>query len=468
LSRGADAWALVAVPLAIAISVLADDASSDWLFVTVPSHDAVARPAAPPVLSVSGDGRYIAFVSSARLASADTNDHNDLYVLDRSDGTVYLEVPGIQTRAGIAEAETPRLSATGRFLVFEARGDWGPGTNGMVVLHDRLTGATVTAQRPGEPPDGSSRSPSVSADGRYVAFTSSATNLTEGPDANGHVEDVYLLDVASMSFRRVNVDQSGRQPSVGASFGPAISEDGRYVAFTSAAPLDGSAQASGGRPMSNVYVHDTRLGVTERVSVASDGAPNGSSYGVTISGDGRDIAFVSAATNLLRTHDRNNARDVFVRDTVTKVTSMVSRTRRGGAANGSSDAPAISSDGRIVVFQSEASDLTCASPCSSGDRDINLVADIFVHDRVSGTTRRVSKGRTPWMEPSIGPAVDGTGAVIAFSSRHPLDRSDDRHDYDLFVGARPGATEVRQSATARGTPAGRDTASRTSTTTVRR
>lgn len=451
------------------MSGLPDEASRDWVFVTVPSHDGVARPAAPPVLSVSGDGRYIAFVSSARLASADTNDHGDVYVLDRSDGTVYLEIPGIQPRAGSAGAETPQLSATGRFLVFEAMGDWGPNTNGIVMLRDRLTGTTQVAQRPAEAPDGSSRSPSVSADGRYVAFTSSAANLIETPDANGHAEDVYLMDVASMSFRRLSLDQSGRQPSAGASFGPAISEDGRYVAFTSSAPLDGSAQPAGRRPISNVYVHDTRLGVTERVSVAADGAaPNGSSYGVTINGDGRYIAFVSAATNLVRTRDRNNARDVYVRDTVTKVTTLVSRTRKGVAANGSSDAPAISSDGRIVVFQSEASDLTCAGSCSSGDRDINLVADIFVHDRVSGTTRRVSQGRTPWMEPSIGPAVDGTGSVIAFSSRHPLDRSDDRHDYDLFVGARPGAAEVMRSATARGTPAARDTASRTWTTTVPR
>jgi hypothetical protein len=207
----------------------------------------------------------------------------------------------------------------------------------------------------------------------------------------------------------------------------------------------------------------------DAVAVAADGgAPSGSSYGAAIDAAGRYVAFVSTATNLLRSRDRNNARDVYVRDTVTKTTALVSRNLKGDAANGSSDAPAISSDGRVVVFQSEASDLTCAGRCSPDDRDINLVADIFMHDRVSGTTRRVSQGRTPWMEPSIGPAVDGTGAVIAFSSRHPLDRADDRHDYDLFVWARAGVADVMRSATARGRRGEPDTALRTWTASGRR
>jgi Tol biopolymer transport system component len=127
----------------------------------------------------------------------------------------------------------------------------------------------------------------------------------------------------------------------------------------------------------------------------------------------------------------------------------VSRNAKGVAANGPSDHPAMSSDGSVIVFQSDASDLTCGDRCSLADRDINLVADVFRYDSVSGTTRRVSQGRAPWMESSIGPSVDGSGTVIAFSSRHPLDRADDRHDYDLFVWARPpaaGAHAARDSA----------------------
>ena len=93
----------------------------------------------------------------------------------------------------------------------------------------------------------------------------------------------------------------------------------------------------------------------------------------------------------------------------------------------------ISADGRVVTFQSDASDLACGRPCATAGRDINLVADVFTLDRASGVIRRVSVGRRSWMEPSIGPAVDGTGTVTAFSSRHPLDARDDRDDYDLFV-----------------------------------
>jgi hypothetical protein len=114
---------------------------------------------------------------------------------------------------------------------------------------------------------------------------------------------------------------------------------------------------------------------------------------------------------------------------------LISRTPSGQAGNGVSRHPALSGDGRFVVFQSEASDLTCVR-CGSADRDINLVADIFRHDRQTGKTELISRDRTPWMEPSIGPAVDRTGRIVAFASRHPRDRADDRHDYDLFVWTR--------------------------------
>ena len=193
-SRGANPWTPAIASLAILIPGAAGQIARNAVFVTVPSHDALARPAAPPVLSVSGDGRYIAFASPARLASADTNDRDDVYVLDRTDGTVYLEIPGIQSGVAIAGAHAPRLSATGRFLVYELMGDWGPDANGMVMFRDRLTGATQTVRRPAEAPDGSTRSPSISADGRYIAFTSSATNLTEGRTSTATAK-TCMLDV---------------------------------------------------------------------------------------------------------------------------------------------------------------------------------------------------------------------------------------------------------------------------------
>jgi hypothetical protein len=124
---------------------------------------------------------------------------------------------------------------------------------------------------------------------------------------------------------------------------------------------------------------------------------------------------------------------VYLRDLLTKMTELVSHNRSGESANGASRLPVISQDGRIVVFQSQASDLICGARCAESDRDINLVADIFVHDRARGQTSRVSRGSTGWMESSIGPAIDASATVIAFSSRHPRDAADDRDDYDLFV-----------------------------------
>jgi len=302
----------------------------------------------------------------------------------------------------------------------------------LVMLRDRVAGTTRVVQRTGVRPDGSSRGACISADGRFVAFSSSALNFVEGPDANGSGDDVYLLEIASMTLQRISLDASGAQSEQGASHSPSISADGRYVAFTSSAPLDGPVPA--GQRAVNVYVRDVRLGTTTRVSVAADGGqPNGPSYAAAISGDGRYVAFVSEATNLLKQRDRNRARDVFVRDIVNRVTELVSRSGSGGTGNGPSSHPAISHDGRIVVFQSDASDLACVARCSNADRDINLVADIFAYDRTTGKTRRVSQGAGPWSEPSVGPSVDGSGRVIAFSTRHPIDASDDRNDYDLFV-----------------------------------
>jgi Tol biopolymer transport system component len=184
----------------------------------------------------------------------------------------------------------------------------------------------------------------------------------------------------------------------------------------------------------NVYLRDTQRGTTIRVSVASGGGlPNGSSYDASVSADGRYVAFVSDATNLVKMRDANHAPDVFVRDTLHDVTELVSRRISGGTANGPSTQPQISADGTIVVFQSDASDLVCGARCAAADRDINLVTDIFAVDRGSGAVRRISRGSAPWMEPSVGPATDASGTVVAFSSRHPRSASDDTEDFDLFV-----------------------------------
>ena len=135
--------------------------------------------------------------------------------------------------------------------------------------------------------------------------------------------------------------------------------------------------------------------------------------------------------------DENDASDVFLHDLHTSKTSLVSRSASGGTANGASSRPAISANGQYVAFESDASNLVCSRRCSPRDLDINLLFDVFVFDRLSGVITRLSKDpQSGWMEPSRSAAIDGSGNVIAFSSRRPTDDRDQRDDFDLFVHRR--------------------------------
>jgi Tol biopolymer transport system component len=325
--------------------------------------------------------------------------------------------------------------------VFETALSVGDGTvmGTEIVLRDRVQNTTRRVSRgtsEGRVPE-SSRGPAISEDGRVVAFASGATDLVAGRDENGTKEDVYLFEVTTGLVRRISVDSQGVQRPDGASFAPSVSADGRYVAFTSNAALDGgAARSSSGRPIASVYVRDMQLGVTERVSVCAGGIlPDGSSSSSAISRDGRYVAFASTATNLVP-GDRNRSADIFLRDLRTHSTLLISRSASGGAANGQSGSPVVSADGRFVAFQSQASDLICARRCPAAAEDINLLSDVFLFDRATGLMTRISAGPGNWAEESAAPQIDAAGDVIAFTSRHPIDAQDDRNDFDLFVRVR--------------------------------
>lgn len=421
-----DCSVLVTIILSLSRGPVDEDSSA---FLTEPQANLTVSPADPPSVAVSADGRYIAFTSCIRLTAADTNDHPDLYVVDRTTRNVTLETPS-PVRA--PDHGSPHLSGDGRLLIYET------GTEGeagrVLVLRDRSTGTSRTIAPPNAEPNGPSRDPSISADGRSVLFTSAATNLVDAPDANGTSEDVYRYDLPSGTISRVSLDHAGRQLPVGASFAASVSADGRYVAFSSTAALDGKVTPSRGpRPTVALYLRDLIASTTTRIVARRDGTPpDASSYDAAISGDGRYVAFVSEAADLVR-GDINRTADIFLFDANTRTTELVSRSENGGSANGTSRHPDISLDGRVVSFQSDASDLTCLRRCAAETRDINLVPDVFVYDVRTRIVRRISTGSRSWSEPSIGPSIDGTGAVIAFSSRHPRDSRDDANDYDLFV-----------------------------------
>jgi Tol biopolymer transport system component len=265
--------------------------------------------------SISADGLTVAFVSDAtNLVPGDTNLRRDVFVRDLQ--------AGFTTRASVsssgAQANEPSfrcaISGDGRFVAFESYatnlvlGD----TNGKldVFVHDRQTGATLRASvaSSSAQANADSYTPSISADGRYVAFASLATNLVAF-DKNG-APDVFVRDLQTSITTRVSVRADGSQ-AAGLSVAPSISADGRFVAFESAAP---DLVAGDRSRVRDVFVHDRQSATTTRASVATDGAEGGgTSWSPSISGDGSVVAFASASSNLVA-GDANAAYDVFARD----------------------------------------------------------------------------------------------------------------------------------------------------------
>jgi Tol biopolymer transport system component len=419
---------MLALAAAAAAGSLLQHADPNEQLLTVPQGDRLKSRLSASSASVSGDGRYVALTSYARLTPADADDLPDIYILDRATHRVSIETPAI----GLASYTHPRISADGRYLTFDETLPADEGRFSVrLVVRDRIS-ESLTRVADGIL-DRWTGSGAPSGDGRIVAFASNFTSLTRERDENGDLRDVYLLDAGTGAIVRASVDSRGRQPPRGESFVPAVNGSGRYVVFTSTADLDDRIERDTQR-MAGVYLRDTQLQKTRCISGGTRSKNlRGSSYDAVISGDGRYVAFVSDDTGIVA-DDRNRTADVFLYDVVADASTLVSRSAAGGSANGASRNPAISADGRYVAFQSDASDLVCAARCTPADEDINLLPDIFLFDRVTGKISRLSGGTARgWMEESVAPAISGDGSVVAFSSRHPIDAQDVDHDFDLFI-----------------------------------
>jgi Tol biopolymer transport system component len=322
---------------------------------------------------ISADGRYVAFVSDAsNLVSGDTNVNADIFLHDTQTGTTIRVSVDSSGAEGNAWSQYPCISADGRYVAFESWADnlVSEESNGSthIYLHDTQSGTTerVSVNSSGVQGNGMSSSPAISADGRYVAFISDATNLVSG-DTNSYY-DVFLRDTHTGITTRVSVDSSGAQENAGSGFysSPAISANGRYVAFSS----DSSNLVSGDtNSVNDIFLHDTQTGTTRRISVSSNGAQaNAMSYNPSISADGRYVTFDSEASNLV--NGDTSGFDVFLRDTQTGTTRRLSVDASGKQGNGLSLFPSISADGRYAAFESIASNLV------SGDT--NGESDVFV------------------------------------------------------------------------------------------
>ncbi len=397
--------------------------------------------------SISADGRFIAFVSEAsNLTPGDTNGVADIFVHDRQTGqTTRVSVASDGTQAN-GPSEKPSISADGRFVAFESTAsNLVPGTTSRcgflffrspcahIYVHDRQTGQTtrVSVASDGTQATRASGEPSISADGRFVAFHSDASNLA--PGANG---SIFIHDRQTGETTRVPMTTDGawtRSTETSAS----ISADGRFAVFDSSVAWN--RNVCGARPRGlfcfDVFVHDRQRGETRRISIASDGAEvDGDSVEPSISANGRFVVIASKASNLAP-GDTNQSWDIFVHDLQTGRTTRVSVASDGTEGDNSSwwKAP-ISADGRFVAFESGATNLVPG--------DTNRKVDIFVHDQRTGQTTRVSiasdgsqsNGSSEWA------SISADGRFVAFvSSASNLVPGDTNERQDIFVHDRQAA-----------------------------
>lgn len=360
--------------------------------------------------SISGDGRFVAFHSDVNLASGVNDGNTHIFLRDRQTGITTrasVDSNGVQANESSFDAE---ISGDGHFITFYsfASNLVSSDTNHKidVFVYDPQLGVTtrVSVGSSGNEGNGDSRSPSISGNGRFVTFLSDADNLVSG-DTNGS-RDIFVHDRQTGITTRISVSSDGVEGN-GDSFQPAMSSDGRFVAFLSDADNLVSGDSNGKR---DTFVHDRQTGQTMLVSITSAGVQaNEHSYEPKISGDGRFVAFVSFADNLV-SGDTNGQRDIFVRDQQTGTTTRASVNSNGVEGNYGSHSPSISSNGRFVIFTSCANNLVNA--------DTNDWCDVFSHDQITGATIRVSQtmsGGEP-NEDSEETSVSSNGRFIAFST----------------------------------------------------
>jgi Tol biopolymer transport system component len=374
--------------------------------------------------AISSDGRYVVLNSIARnLVPGDTNDASDVFVHNRSTGQTTRISVNTGGRQGNGSSDSAAMSANGRYIVFTSTAsnlvDGDTNNASDVFLYDQGSGVTsrVSVSARGRQANGPSALPAISADGRYVAFQSFASNLVRG-DTNG-LTDIFVRDLATGKTTRVSLTSRGRQArcNLGSceSTQPALGEHGRYVAFQSSAtnlvPHDTNR-------LGDVFVRDRRTGKTTRVSVDSRGRQGGGdrtnngSNAPAISQNGRYVVFHSADSNLVR-GDTNRVFDIFVRDRRTHRTTRVSISTAGAQANAESlGAASISRDGRYVAFTSLASNLVAG--------DMNEITDVFIRDLVTGRTTLASLGQRGNQgddaSSAYGVAFSANDRYLAFSS----------------------------------------------------
>ncbi len=405
-------------------------------------------------VDMSANGRFVAFVSYAdNLVPEDENGLSDVFVRDTETGSIRrVSIHSFGTEANEGDPYSGyyavAISANGRFVAFDSgasdlvEGD----ENGLydIFLHDRKTRETrrVSAPANGDEPDAESlQNLDISGDGQFIAYSSEASNLVANDD-NANM-DVFVYNRSTGKTRRVSVHSTGSEADGGNSgeHAVAITPDGRYVAFDSAADDLVAGDENG---YHDIFVHDRATGKTRVVSLANneDQGDAGSYANVDISANGNLVAFSSDATNLVPADDDPGFSDVFVRNLELKTTQRVSVRSNGDEGDGASGMGVgsgyydtmlrISPSGRYVAFASDATNLVAGD--TAGFRDV------FVHDRKTRTTERASVktngGQGDDGSGLYGVAMSADGRFVAYASfATDLAPSPDGNggDYDIYL-----------------------------------
>ena len=386
---------------------------------------------------VSANGSRVAFFSYASdLVAGDTNNDADVFVRDVASATTLLvSVNSSGVGPGNSGSYDEKITPDGRFVVFESQASnlVTNDINGFdydIFVRDLSNSVPelVTYNSSGTgSPNGGSYDPAVSADGRWVAYESDATDIVPG-DTNNDT-DVFVRDRLGGSNILVSANAANTGPGNGSSFDAFISADGRYVVFESTAS-DLVANDTNGT--TDVFVRDLVAQTTRAVSqnVGNTGTGDGVSYYGSMSPNGRYVAFESDAGNLVTNDINGNGRDVFLRDVWSNATVLVSANCNGtGSGNDYSYQPSVSADGRYVAFESYAWDL------APGDFGA-YVENIFRRDLLTGTTVLVSQNTSVTgggNDYSYSTQISTNGGIVAFfSSASNLIANDNNTEDDVF------------------------------------
>ncbi len=365
-----------------------------------------------------GSARIVAFQSAAaNLVANDTNGATDIFTNNTENGNTRRVSVGPGESQGNFASESPAISSNGQFVAFHsfATNLVGGDTNNVadVFIHDRNIRQTALVSKNASGVIGNdiSYDPSVSADGRYVAYWSYASNLVSN-DSNDRA-DVFVYDRSTGTTQRISVNGSGVGGN-GNSSHPEISDDGRYVVYQSKAS---NLVAGDGAGYEDVFLYDRNTNSTTRISVRGDGSEaQGMSFQADISGNGRYIVYTSLAANLID-GDNNGQPDVFMLDRNNGLTYRVSVGHQGQEGNGFSEQGRVSNDGPFITFRSNANNLV--------PDDTNNIGDVFLRDFPAMTTTRASvsssgaQGNDSSNDPDISP--DGRYVVFASKSSNLVD-----------------------------------------------